>query len=282
MITLYNEKITVKINELGAEIRSILCDGKEIMWGGDPAIWSGTAPIMFPICGGLKEDKYLYKDNEYILTKHGFAKLSVFEVEQADNNQAVLLLRSDENTKKGYPFDFEFRVIFEIADKTLKIDYMVNNVGADTMYFNVGAHEAYATPEGIEDYDIVFDSEQTLSAHMLFGNLVAETTYPIIKETKVMPLYDKYFIIDALPFTDVTAGAATLRNRKTGRAIRVEFPAPTNLVLWHKHGAGYICIEPWNGIPDMPGSSYDITEKKGITALEGGESYTYTHSITVI
>ena len=80
MITLSNEKITVKINELGAEIRSILCDGKEIMWGGDPAIWSGTAPIMFPICGGLKEDKYLYKGNEYILTKHGFAKLSVFEL----------------------------------------------------------------------------------------------------------------------------------------------------------------------------------------------------------
>ena len=96
-----------------------------------------------------------------------------------------------------------------------------------------------------------------------------------------MPLYDKYFIIDALPFTDVSAGAATLRNRKTGRAIRVEFPTPTNLVLWHKHGAGYICIEPWNGIPDMPGSSYDITEKKGITALGGGESYTYSHKITV-
>lgn len=282
MVTLKNEKIAVKINELGAEIRSIVCDDKEIMWGADPAIWTGTAPIMFPICGGLKEDKFLYKGNEYTLTKHGFAKFSVFTVEEASDTKAVFLLKSSEETKKSYPFDFEFRVVFEISDKTLKIDYKVDNKGTDVMYFNVGAHEAYATPEGIEDYDVVFDSEQTLNAHMLFGNLVAENTYPIIKDSKVLPLYDKYFIIDALPFTDVTAGAATLRNRKTGRAIRVEFPAPTNLVLWHKHGAGYICVEPWNGIPDMPGSSYDITEKKGITALDSGATYTYTHTISVI
>ena len=64
MITLKNDKLTVKIEELGAEIRSIVCEGKEYMWGADPTIWSGTAPIMFPICGGLKEDKYLYNGNE--------------------------------------------------------------------------------------------------------------------------------------------------------------------------------------------------------------------------
>jgi galactose mutarotase-like enzyme len=281
MITLSNERITVKINELGAEIRSLVCDGKECLWGGDPAIWSGTAPIMFPICGGLKEDKFTYNGKEYTLPKHGFAKTSIFEVEHINDCAATLLLRANDETKKAFPFDFEFRVMFEISDKTLKVDYKVDNKGSDTMYFNVGAHEAYATPEGIEDYDIVFDTEQTLRAHMLFGNLLAEDTYPIIKDTNVMPLYDKYFIIDALPFTDVTAGAATLRNRKNGRTVRVEFPTPTNFVLWHKHGAGYMCIEPWNGIPDMPGSSYDITEKKGITALGGGESYTYSHKITV-
>lgn len=282
MVTLKNEKLTVKINKLGAEIRSIVCEEKEYMWSGDPAIWSGTAPIMFPICGGLKEDKYTFEGKEYILTKHGFAKTSVFDIEQMSDTKVVFLLKSSEETKKAYPFDFEFRVIMEIADKTLKVDYKVDNKGTEMMYFNVGAHEAYATPEGIEDYDVVFDTKQTLAAHYLYGNIVSEATYPIIKDTTVLPLYDKYFIIDALPFTDVTAGAATLRNRKTGRGVRVEFPEITNLVLWHKHGAGYMCIEPWNGIPDMPGSSYDLTEKKGITALQGGCSYTYTHSITVI
>ena len=58
MVTLKNSDLTVKINELGAELRSIVCADTEYMWEGKPEIWSGTAPIMFPICGGLKEDKY--------------------------------------------------------------------------------------------------------------------------------------------------------------------------------------------------------------------------------
>ena len=282
MVTLKNSELTVKVNEMGAELRSIVYNGTEYIWEGKPEIWSGTAPIMFPICGGLKEDKYLLNGKEYTLTKHGFAKLSLFEVESATDTCAVFLLRSSEDTLVSYPFDFEFRVIYTLDGKALKVDYKVDNKSADTMYFNVGAHEAYATPEGIEDYDVLFDSEQTLSAQNLYGNILAHTSYPIIKDSKVLPLYDKYFILDALPFKDIAFKAATLRNRKTGRAIRIDFPDAPYFLLWHKHGAGYMCLEPWNGIPDVPGSSYDITEKEGITALASSETFIFTHTITVV
>lgn len=282
MITLKNESLTVSIAEMGAEIRSIVCDGTEYMWHADPAVWAGSAPIMFPICGGLKDDRYTLNGKEYSLIKHGFARVSMFSVEEQSDTRAVFLLKATEETKRSYPFDFELRAIFEIEGKAVKIDYRVDNRGENTMYFNIGAHEAYVTPEGIEDYDIVFDAPQTLNAHNLYGYLLAEDTYPIIKDSAVLPLYDKYFIIDALPFTEVTAGAATLRNRKTGRAVRVDFPDATNLLLWHKHGSGYMCVEPWNGIPDMPGSSYDITEKKGISVLEPGKTFSFRHTVTVM
>ena len=164
MVTLKNSELTVKVNELGAELRSIVYNNTEYMWEGKPEIWSGTAPIMFPICGGLKEDKYLLKGKEYTLTKHGFAKLSLFEIESVTDESAIFLLKSSEETKASYPFDFEFRVIYTLSGKSLKVDYKVDNKSADTMYFNVGAHEAYATPEGIEDYDVLFVEEQTLNA----------------------------------------------------------------------------------------------------------------------
>ena len=282
MVTLKNSELTVKVNELGAELRSIVYNNTEYMWEGKPEIWSGTAPIMFPICGGLKEDKYLLKGKEYTLTKHGFAKLSLFEIESVTDESAVFLLKSSEETKASYPFDFEFRVIYTLSDKSLKVDYKVDNKSADTMYFNVGAHEAYATPEGIEDYDVLFDEEQTLNAQNLYGNILSQTSYPIIKDSKVLPLYDKYFILDALPFKNIKFKAATLRNRKTGRALRVDFENAPYFLLWHKHGAGYMCLEPWNGIPDVPGSSYDITEKEGITALDSNKTFTFTHTITVV
>ena len=282
MVTLKNSELTVKVNELGAELRSIVYNNTEYMWEGKPEIWSGTAPIMFPICGGLKEDKYLLKGKEYTLTKHGFAKLSLFEIESVTDESAIFLLKSSEETKASYPFDFEFRVIYTLSGKSLKVDYKVDNKSADTMYFNVGAHEAYATPEGIEDYDVLFDEEQTLNAQNLYGNILSQTSYPIIKDSKVLPLYDKYFILDALPFKNIKFKAATLRNRKTGRALRVDFENAPYFLLWHKHGAGYMCLEPWNGIPDVPGSSYDITEKEGITALDSNKTFTFTHTITVV
>ena len=36
--------------------------GIEYLWQGDATYWSGQAPILFPICGGLRDDKALIGD----------------------------------------------------------------------------------------------------------------------------------------------------------------------------------------------------------------------------
>lgn len=283
MVCLNNEILSVKVDELGAELKSIYCSDIEYIWEGKPEIWSGTAPIMFPICSGVKEDRYIFEGKEYHLTKHGYAKNTLFDVEYADDTRAVFLHKSNEETKKVYPFEYELRIIFELNGKSLKTVYEVKNKGQATMYFNVGAHEAYATPEGIEDYDVIFDQEETLENYLLYGNEISDRKkIPMLKESRVLPLYDKYFVVDALVFKDVKSKGAVLRNRKTGRAVRVDFPNAPYFLLWHKHGAPYICLEPWNGICDIMGSSYDITEKEGITALPAGETFSFSHTITIL
>ncbi len=279
MIILKNDFLTVKIAKKGAEIKSIVKNENEYMWGSDPAIWGKSAPILFPICGGLKDDKFIFEGKEYTLEKHGFASSKLFSIEQADDESATLLLKSDEQTKAVYPFDFEFRAKFTLSGEKLDITYSVKNIGTGKMYFSFGSHEAYATPEGIEDYDIIFPEKETLNASYLYGSQIGVGTYPIIKDSNVLPLYDKYFIIDALLFTDVKSKSATLRNRKTGRSITIDFPDKPYLLLWHKHLAPYICIEPWNGIPDYFDSDYDITKKPGITELDGGKTYESTHTL---
>ena len=282
MITIKNEFLTAKINEVGAELKSLVFNNTQYIWEGNPDVWASSAPLMFPICGGLKEDKYILNGKEYTLGKHGYARKKSFELETQTDDSAVFLLKSDDETKKAFPFDYELRVIYTLSGKTLKVDYSVKNLSDDTMYFNIGSHEAYYTPEGIEDYDVIFPQNETLSANVLYGNIVSDQLLPIIKDQNILPLYDKYFTIDALVFKDLKSKSATLRNRKTGKAVRIDFPDDKYFLLWHKPNAPYICLEPWNGIADVVGSSYDITEKEGITALDAKSEFNHTHSITII
>ena len=279
MVTLKNSIMSVEISEKGAEMRRVTVNGEERLWSGDPAFWTGTAPVMFPICGGLPDDKFTYAGREYTLIKHGFARLTDFEVEKQNGLSATFLLRSNAETLKMYPWEFEFRIAYSLKGSRIEIDYDVKNLSDDTMYVSPGAHEAYACPEGIEDYDVIFEKKETLYSCVLHGNLISENRIPIIKDTDTLPLYYSYFAVDALVFKDLKSRFATLRNRKTGKSTSVSFEGFDYFLLWTKPQAGYICMEPWTGIPPMIGSDIDITQKDGITAVKAGDTLKATHSI---
>ena len=282
MITLKNEFLTAQINELGAELKSLKCGETEYIWEGRKEVWPNSCPIMFPICGGLKEDKFIFEGKEYTLEKHGYARFTLFEVESISETSAVFLHKSNEETLKKFPFNYEFRVSYELKDKSLYTYYSVKNVGNGTLYFNVGSHHGYYTPEGIEDYDVIFPQNETLDAYVLYGNLLSNQKLPVIKDSDRIALYDKYFTVDALVFKDLKSRSAILRNPKTGKALRVDFPDAPYFLLWHKQYSPYICLERWTGIQDVIGTSYDITKKEGIDVLPCGEEYKHTHSITIL
>lgn len=282
MITIKNKYLTASFNNVGAELKSLVCNDTEYIWEGRSEVWTGSCPLLFPICGGLKNDKYVLNGKEYTLQKHGYARFKTFEVENKTETSVVFLHKSDDKTKNCFPFDYELRAIYTLTDKTIKIDYLIKNLSSDTMYFNIGSHEGYYTPEGIEDYDVIFPKNETLNSYVLYGNLLSNQQLPIINDQNHLPLYDKYFTIDALVFKDLKSKSATLRNRKTGRALRVDFPDDKYFLLWHKPNSPFICLEPWDGIPDIVDSSYDITEKEGIISLEAKSEYIHTHSITIL
>ena len=104
IVTLKNEELTVKISTLGAEIQFIEDkNGVERLWQGDPAIWKGRAPILFPVAGGFKDDGYELDGQWYGMPKHGFAKTEEWAVESADEEEATFLLTAQ---KPGFPFRY--------------------------------------------------------------------------------------------------------------------------------------------------------------------------------
>ena len=281
IITLKNEVLTVDISTKGAEIQKIEKDGVNYLWSGDPAVWACKAPILYPICGGLRDDKFTYDGKEYTMPKHGFAKLSEFSVEASSDTGAVFKYEGNETHDKNFPFCHEFRVKYFLEGKSLKVTYHVTNKDNKTMYFSVGAHEGYATRGGIEDYSIVFDKEETLDSYILDGNLLEHNTLRIMENSKVLPLKYDFFKVDAIVFKHINSRKVTLKHNNSDYALSVEFPGHDFFVLWTKPGAEYICIEPWCGVQDPVDSDYNIINKEGIVSLDAGKVFEATHIITV-
>lgn len=279
MVILDNGILHVEIAEIGAEIRRVTKDGEERFYDGNPDFWTGVAPILFPVCGGLKDCKYTFGGETYEIEKHGFARHSLFEVEWATATEAVFSLKESEETLKAFPWSFEFRVKYTLSGSSIRVEYDIFNTDSKTMYVSVGAHEAYACPEGVEDYDIIFEKKETLNAHRLSDCGISRQRDIMLKDSDTLPLYDKYFEIDALIFTDHKSRFVTLRNRKTGKETSVSFPDCNYLLIWTKPSAPYVCIEPWAGFPSYTDEDYDITKKEGMNKLDSGAHYINTHTV---
>ena len=280
MVTLKSAKLTVEICETGAEIQSVKSiGGTEFIWCGDENIWSGHAPILFPICGNLKNDTYEYNGKEYSLPIHGFASTSKFFIEYNDDTKAIFLLKSDEKTLSCYPFEFEFRAIFELDGNELKVTYNLQNKTDGEMLFAVGAHEAYSCPEGIEEYDVIFEKYETLNSHFVDENLISNNTVPILENKNILPLKKKTFEAGALIFFELISRKVTLKQRNGSRKIEISFPDHDFFLIWTKPEGDYICLEPCCGIGDIIGSDYNFSNKKGIHKLNKSEEYNAVHTI---
>lgn len=278
---LSNGILTLRFSTLGAELMSVRDrDGVERLWQGDPAFWAGRAPILFPIAGGLKDDRYTLRGKTYQMPKHGFARKREFETETATEDSVTFLLTGEAGFDPGFPFDYALRVRYALRHNALEVRYTVTNLGDESFCYGLGAHEGYACPEGVAAYDLVFDEEETLRAHPLHGNLIARDTVTVLERGRVLPLRDDFFRVDALVFTEVRSRGVTLRSRLHPRTVRVDFPGFDALLLWTKPGAKYLCIEPWLNAPDFVDADGDITHKPGVVTLSPGESDARTHTIT--
>ncbi len=283
LYTLSNRFLTVTVSDIGAQIKNIRSvEGVEYMWSGDEKIWGDTAPILFPICGALVDDTYTYAGEKYNLIKHGFVRTRPFVCETSDATRLVLKVVSTPETKEVYPFDFTFRVIISLEDATLHVSYAVDNDGENTMYYSVGGHEAYACPEGIEAYDLIFEKDEPLVRTVLDGSYLEHTTETVPACGNTLAMKYSHMDNDCLVFSSLQSNVVTLKKRGGTRAVRVMFGDCPYFVVWTKKGAPYLCLEPWNGIPDRVDADGVLEHKEGIMALESGKQQVHSHHITIL
>lgn len=277
LVTIKSDKITAVISSKGAELQSVVDqNGKEYIWQRDPAFWAMCAPILFPVAGGFREDRYEWEGKSYPMPKHGYVRLLEWQVEEVKENQATFLMQEKH---EGFPWEYDMRVIFTAEGNAVSVAYQMTSRDDHPFCFSYGAHEAYATPEGLEAYEIVFDEEETLANYDLVGNLTKREPRIMAENAKSLPLKTEYFAVDALVFRTLKSRGVTLKGGD--RQVRVEFPDHPVLMFWTKPGANYICIEPWCNGPDFVDADFQIENKPGFMRIEKGETITRTHKIIV-
>lgn len=57
----------IQVSTKGAELQSLIANGKEYLWQGDPAFWGRRAPILFPIVGRLADDTLRIEGKKYTM-----------------------------------------------------------------------------------------------------------------------------------------------------------------------------------------------------------------------
>ena len=288
MIELGNGYWKARVAEKGAELKSLYCaeTGVEHIWNGDPAWWNGSAPVLFPVIGGLKGGEYRHEGKTYKLPSHGFARTSDFELVRSDGDSAELRLASSEATREAYPFDFELIASFALTRSGIDIRYRVRNAGNGPMLFSIGSHPAFVLPfagGALENYYLLFDREEELERWFFKdGVIVAGKTAEVLENSRVVNLSRSCFDEGIMIFKGPRSSVFSLVNSLNPRALRVVTEGVPYFGLWSKPGgAPFVCLEPWHGIPDMSDASGELAEKEGILSLPRGEEFATGYRVEI-
>jgi len=120
-VSISSGKLTAEIDPRGAQLSTLRADGGDLLWNGDPAVWAGRAPLLFPIVGVLAGGTYRLGSKTYPLSRHGFARERFFTLKNSSRSAAAFSLHADESTRSVYPFQFELDVRYELSGATLAV-----------------------------------------------------------------------------------------------------------------------------------------------------------------
>src|SRR5688572_20509122 len=146
-VSIASEKLGATISSLGAELQRLhTAAGEELLWDGDPAVWAGRSPLLFPIVGGVRDDRIKVGGRPYPMARHGFARTSTFELIDAQAARCTWRLRPTDETLKRYPFAFRLDVAYALEDDRLTLRATVANEGDGAMPGSFGFHPAFRWP----------------------------------------------------------------------------------------------------------------------------------------
>lgn len=285
--TIENDMLRIQINSHGAELWSIFDkkSGVEHLWQGDKAYWPRRAPVLFPHCGRLKDSQYTLNGQNFKSELHGFARDYNHNVLERNDTTITFLFSDNNETIEKYPFQFRLYTIFKLENGKLIQTFKVENVSNEDIYFSIGYHTGYMLPfdseHTIEDYSLVFDTNET-PYEVLCNNagLLSGEERLYFENKNSIPLHNKLFSNDSFILKGLKSEHVSIVEKDTGKAIRVGIKGFPYTVFWSTpDDVKFVCIEPWQGLPDMHDTDGDFKKKPGIIRLPSSQTFTCQQTI---
>jgi len=278
--------LSASFQSAGAELRRLTANpGLDLLWDGDPAVWGRQSPVLFPIVGALKDDLLLHEGVGYTMPKHGFARDQRFTLVRLSRQACVFQLTDSEATREAYPFAFQLRISYQIQGATLQVRYAVLNPAKTPLPFSLGAHPAFRWPLSPdlkrEAHTLEFQKEEPGPVRGLSkaGLLLAEPV-PSPLKGRNLALSDALFEGDAVIFEHPQSHAVRY-SAPGGPQLEMVWEGFSHLALWSKPGAGFLCIEPWQGHASPENWDGEFSAKPGIHILAPGATASFGWNLKV-
>ncbi|WP_339021425.1 hypothetical protein [Spiroplasma endosymbiont of Atherix ibis] len=266
MNKIFNNNLEVLFNLNPFEIKSIKNSGVEILYQANGS-WNKTWPILFPNCGtinGILE----HKGKEIGLKRHGFFnEINNWKIIKKSDSKVKIEYISNNNFYAIYPFKFSIIIEMILKEKIFSLNIIVKNLENEKMYFSIGHHPGF-----------IFNQNSNLK-------LLQEQLFTNKFKSGLVENLEKDILIREInnENIDFSNNISYLTDKFSGKDIylnngNLEFTLKVNnfknLVLWKQNNESeFICVEYWNGIPDMVDKkSNEIKDKPEIISLESNES----------
>lgn len=246
--------------EAGGRLLTWEVDGVPVIpWPTDadwskPASVRGGNPLLFPfIARHFVNGQVGYWKNAvgqtFSLPQHGFARNSPFEIVEVIGTQIRMRLAGTPETVAGFPFSYQFDVVYELIENKLKVTFETSNPGKEPFPYYAGHHFYFHIPAAQRaDWEVELPCQEW-GYQNEDGSIRTEPAVNPVLQLENWEIVDRFSI-------EPTVDTLELRRKSTGASVKIhlnvggEIPWYAVTTWTQKPESDFFCVEPWLGLPN--------------------------------
>ncbi|MEM7085274.1 MAG: hypothetical protein AAF489_03780 [Bacteroidota bacterium] len=226
--------------------------------------------VLFPFPNRVAQGKYSFNGEQFQLSInepgynnaiHGLISNKSFTVDQIDNQS--ISLRYTHHSSHGFPFPYQFIIVYSFSDTGLKLSFNVTNIGTQSFPFGMGWHPYFE----LANYD------------QCSVDFSAEKKY--VNDEKMVPIDAEAHTEEEIQLAEAELDSAY--KLRLGRIVlqgpryqlQMSVPEDCYLQLYTPKSRTALAIEPMTCIADA------FNNKVGLKQLPPGSSHLFETSISI-